>query len=55
MEALNKSPNLSILVDILTDVTATEQEITYILYLTETDETSCKFFQIKDVPNATAE
>ena len=54
MEAQNKSPYFSILVDGLTDVTATEQ-IIYILYLTETGETSRTFLQTTDIPNATAE
>ena len=54
-EALNKSPYLSILVDVLINVIASEQKIIYILCLTETGETSCKFLQISDVPNATAD
>ena len=55
MKALNKSPHFSILAVVLTDVAATELEITYISYLKETGETSCKFLQISDVPNATVE
>ena len=55
VEVLNTRPYFSIIVDGSTNVTATEQQINYILYLTEAGETSCKFIQISDVSNATAE
>ena len=43
VEAVNNSLYLSILVGVLSDITATEQEIIYILCLIETGGASCKF------------